>query len=110
MFNSRAGQIKQCHATATMFLRSCVTKALCRGDGPRHSLQALAECRCDHNGDLIFLMRSIVSPLQICFLLDIGTTQRSCTSIITFRSSDHNGGNKMLNKLDRKHNRIGQHA
>ena len=35
-------QCRQRLATAAMFLRSCVAQTLSRGDGPRHSLHALA--------------------------------------------------------------------
>ena len=40
-------------ATAATFLRSCVAQALCRGDGPHHSLHASEEYR-ENNEDLIF--------------------------------------------------------
>ena len=44
-FDSQAGQMNTCRrrlATVAMFLRSCVAQALNHGNGPRHSLHALA--------------------------------------------------------------------
>ena len=54
------GSVKsaQCHqrlATAATFFRSCVAQSLSRGDGPRHSIHALANYR-EYNEDLIFRM------------------------------------------------------
>ena len=49
---SRSGQLGQNAAFAVTLLWSCVVQALCRGDGPHHSLHASARCR-ESDEDLI---------------------------------------------------------
>ena len=50
----KLAQCRQRLATVATFLRSCVTQALSRGDGPRNSLHASALYR-EYNEDLILI-------------------------------------------------------
>ena len=67
-FNSRAGCIGRSVATAAMFLRSCVTQVLNRGDGSRHLLHA-AEQYQEYNGDLIWFYHQAATGVGVELVL-----------------------------------------
>ena len=74
----RSSESRQRLAIVATFVRNCVTQALSRGDGPRHSLHA-SVYYCEYNEDLIFCVAlSLCTRTTLRIIVLLMFTHRLC--------------------------------